>query len=57
MSSQDLHGYYFEELSPGMTASFGKTLTEADVLMFAGVSGHINPSHISSALLWVPSRT
>ena len=47
MSASELNGYYFEDLSPGMTASFGKTLTEADVIMFAGVSGDINPSHIN----------
>ena len=47
MSVSELNGYYFEDLSPGMTASFGKTLTEADVVMFAGVSGDINPSHIN----------
>lgn len=44
---EDLHGYYFEDLEVGMTASFGKTITEADVQMFAGVSGDINPSHIN----------
>ena len=47
MSASELNGYYFEDLSPGMTASFGKTLTEADVVMFAGISGDINPSHIN----------
>ena len=47
MSASELNGYYFEDLSVGMTASFGKTLTEADVVMFAGVSGDINPSHIN----------
>ena len=34
----DRHGYYFEDLSPGMSAVFSKTVTEADLLMFAGVS-------------------
>lgn len=47
MNMDDLHGYYFEDLEVGMTAVFGKTITEADVLMFAGVSGDINPSHIN----------
>jgi len=47
VSASELNGYYFEDLSVGMTASFGKTMTEADVLMFAGVSGDINPSHIN----------
>ena len=47
MTAHALHGYYFEDLSVGMTASFGKTITEADVIMFSAVSGDINPSHIN----------
>jgi 3-hydroxybutyryl-CoA dehydratase len=47
VSASELNGYYFEDISVGMTASFGKTLTEADVVMFAGISGDINPSHIN----------
>ena len=42
---RDLHGYYFEDLELGMTAVQGKTLTDADVLMFTGVSGDTNPLH------------
>lgn len=41
----DLHGYYFEELKVGMIEHYGKTLTDADVLMFTGVSGDTNPLH------------
>ena len=40
-----LHGYFYEDLSLGMTAVHGKTLTDADVLMFTGVSGDTNPLH------------
>jgi acyl dehydratase len=47
MTTEDLHGYYFEDLFVGMTAGFGKTITEADVVMFSAVSGDINPSHIN----------
>lgn len=47
MSEQDLYGYCFEDLSVGMSASFGKTITEADVVLFAGISGDINPAHIN----------
>jgi len=45
--SADLHGLYFEELAVGMSAVdvYGKTLTDADVLMFTGVSGDTNPLH------------
>ncbi|HEX5078640.1 MAG TPA: MaoC family dehydratase [Geminicoccaceae bacterium] len=39
-------GYAFEALAVGMTAVFSKTITEADLLMFAGVSGDTNPLHL-----------
>ena len=42
----DRHGYQFEDLSPGMSEVFSKTITEADLLMFAGVSGDTNPIHL-----------
>lgn len=42
-----LDGYYIEDLSEGMTAVFGKTITDADILMFAGVSGDTNPVHLN----------
>lgn len=45
--SDDLHGYYFEELEPGMAASFAKTVTEADIQAFAGLSGDFNPVHVN----------
>jgi 3-hydroxybutyryl-CoA dehydratase len=44
---EELHGYYFEDLSIGMSAVFAKTLTDADVVMFAGVSGDTNPVHLN----------
>ncbi len=40
-------GYYLEDLEIGMSASFSKTVTDADIVMFAGVSGDTNPVHIS----------
>jgi len=43
----DLHGYYIEDLSEGMTASYAKTVTDADVVLFAGISGDDNPVHIN----------
>ena len=42
----ELGGYDIEDLKPGMTASFAKTVTEADIVMFAGVSGDNNALHI-----------
>lgn len=42
-----VQGYDIEDLQPGMTASFAKTVTEADILMFAGVSCDINAVHLN----------
>jgi 3-hydroxybutyryl-CoA dehydratase len=47
MSGESLNGYYFEELSVGQSAIFGKTVTEADIAAFAGVSGDTNPVHLN----------
>ena len=44
--AEELHGYYLEDLSVGMSAVFGKTITEADIQAFAGVSGDTNPLHL-----------
>jgi 3-hydroxybutyryl-CoA dehydratase len=41
----ELHGYYIEDLSPGMSAVFSKTVTDADIVLFGGVSGDSNPLH------------
>jgi len=43
-----IEGYRFEDIQMGMSAAFAKTVTEADVLLFAGVSGDTNPLHINS---------
>jgi 3-hydroxybutyryl-CoA dehydratase len=43
----ELHGYYLEDLSVGMSAVHAKTITDADVVMFAGVSGDTNPVHMN----------
>ena len=42
-----LDGYFLEDLQPGMTASYARTVTEADVILFAGVSGDQNPVHLN----------
>lgn len=49
MNNSDLHGYFFEDLQVGMEASFSKTITEAEVLLFAVLSGDTNPSHLDEA--------
>ena len=43
----ELHGYYLEDLTVGMSAVHAKTITDADVVMFAGVSGDTNPVHMN----------
>ncbi len=35
-----------EQIHPGDSASFSKTITESDVVLFAGVSGDFNPAHV-----------
>ena len=46
----EFYGYKFEELSVGQSAVYARTVTEADILMFAGVSGDYNPVHINEEL-------
>ncbi len=41
-----MNGLYLEDLKVGMSAMFGKTVTEADIMSFAGVSGDTNPIHL-----------
>ena len=38
-------GHDVEDISVGMTACYGKTVTDADIVMFAGVSGDHNAVH------------
>ena len=39
--------YTLEQLSIGQKASFEKTISEADIQLFCGISGDINPVHVS----------
>ncbi|MCE2510358.1 MAG: MaoC family dehydratase [Alphaproteobacteria bacterium] len=43
----EFHGYYLEDLTVGMSASYAKTITDADIVLFAGVSGDTNPVHLN----------
>ncbi|TNE39855.1 MAG: MaoC family dehydratase [Alphaproteobacteria bacterium] len=45
---EELHGYFLEDLEVGMSELFAKTITEADILMYAGVSGDTNPVHLNA---------
>ncbi len=42
----EVYSHRFEDLELGMTASVSRTVSEADILMFAGVSGDTNPVHL-----------
>ena len=44
----ELHGFYIEDLDLGMTAVYAKTITDADIVLFAGISGDTNPLHLNS---------
>ena len=38
--------YHIDHLQPGMSASIAKTVTEADIILFAGISTDVNPAHL-----------
>lgn len=38
----------FEELEVGQTAEFAKTVTETDVVLYAGITGDFNPAHVDA---------
>ncbi len=42
-------GYFIEDLKTGQSASFAKTVSEADIVLFAGVSGDTNPVHLDQS--------
>lgn len=39
----------FDELVVGQTAEYSKTITDQDVMAFAGVTGDFNPVHVDAA--------
>ncbi|HYO28368.1 MAG TPA: MaoC family dehydratase [Azonexus sp.] len=38
--------HHIDQLHPGMTASIAKTVTEADIILFAAISTDVNPAHL-----------
>lgn len=42
-----LGGYNTEDLQVGMSASVAKTVTETDIVLFAGITTDINPAHLN----------
>ncbi|BBK39697.1 (R)-specific enoyl-CoA hydratase [Allostella sp. ATCC 35155] len=45
----NLVGFFIEDLHVGLSARIQRTVTEADILLFAGVSGDTNPLHLNEA--------
>ncbi len=43
----ELHGFYIEDLTEGMSSAYAKTIVDADIVMFAGISGDTNPLHLN----------
>ena len=41
-----LNGYDIEEIAVGMSAEVAKTITDADIVLFAGVSTDVNAVHM-----------
>ena len=39
-------GLTFDQITLGQSASYAKTVSEADIVLFAGVSGDTNPVHL-----------
>lgn len=43
-----MSGYFFEDLTIGQSATASRTVSEADVVAFAAVSGDANPVHLDA---------
>jgi len=49
MSEYQPRGLYFEDCTPGLkVASAGRTISESDIMLFAGLSGDWNPIHVDA---------
>lgn len=46
--ADELRGKYLDEIEVGQTAIYTKTITDADIVLFAGISGDTNPLHMNS---------
>ena len=44
---EELHGYFIEDLEPGMTAVYVRTVTETDIVQYSQISGDDNPLHVN----------
>jgi 3-hydroxybutyryl-CoA dehydratase len=46
LKEKKMHGISYEDLKIGDEASFSKTVSEADIYHFAGITGDFNPLHV-----------
>ena len=44
---KEMHGHFIEDLEIGMSAFYSRTVTEADIVLFAGITGDLNPVHLN----------
>lgn len=42
-------GHFVQDLSVGMSASVSRTVTDADIVLFSGITGDTNPIHLNQA--------
>ena len=47
---EEFYGAKFEDLAVGQGGVYARTVTEADILAFAGVTGDFNPVHVNEEL-------
>ncbi|MGD9649357.1 MAG: MaoC family dehydratase [Dongiaceae bacterium] len=47
MAANETNGLYFEDLTVGMSATASNTVSEADIVSFAKISGDTNPVHLN----------
>jgi 3-hydroxybutyryl-CoA dehydratase len=46
MEMNEPETHYLEDMQVGMSATYAKTITDADIVLFAGISGDVNPMHL-----------
>jgi len=47
MAAEFIENYPYDEIEPGQTAEYERTLTRDDIALFSKVSGDLNPTHVN----------